>query len=295
MIDTLPIFYNGGAYGTYVEWCLTTLCSSDDIISPFTNTGTSHKFFGHQIVHMDGWADYLKSDTRFQFVRMHPKIIPGEKIAANLDEIAKSVSHFVYVYPDNDSVVLTVNNFYHKIWEDWWYMNITRLGQHHQIYTNWPVDPGVPLDQIDPWIKREFLSLYLMPAWHELNDWYLPDHYQTPQCIWVSISDLLHDFESTMERIIFLANLPQVRAIADLLPYHQDNLALQKHIDQDQICQRIISSVVENQPFAWDPLPLPSEAWLQWQLRNLGWEMHCHGLDMFPQDSVQLQKTLYQP
>jgi hypothetical protein len=43
----------------------------------------------------------------------------------------------------------------------------------------------------------------------------------------------------------------------------------------------------------WNPLPLASEAWIQWQLRNLGWEIKCHELDIFPTNSVYLKELLY--
>jgi len=32
---------------------------------------------------------------------------------------------------------------------------------------------------------------------------------------------------------------------------------------------------------------------IQWQLRNQGYEIQCHGLDMFPTNSVQLRKLIY--
>jgi predicted nuclease with RNAse H fold len=50
---------------------------------------------------------------------------------------------------------------------------------------------------------------------------------------------------------------------------------------------------MEHKMHTWEPLPLPSEAWIQWQLRNLGYELRCHGLDMFPTNSVQLRELLY--
>lgn len=43
----IPIAYQGGTYGTYLEWCLTSLTSTDQLVSPFTDVGNSHKFRGH--------------------------------------------------------------------------------------------------------------------------------------------------------------------------------------------------------------------------------------------------------
>lgn len=44
----IPIAYQGGTYGTYLEWCLTSLTSTDQLVSPFTAVGDSHKFCGSE-------------------------------------------------------------------------------------------------------------------------------------------------------------------------------------------------------------------------------------------------------
>jgi hypothetical protein len=38
---------------------------------------------------------------------------------------------------------------------------------------------------------------------------------------------------------------------------------------------------------------LASESYVQWQLRNLGYEIQCHELDKFPTNSVHLKELLY--
>ena len=83
------------------------------------------------------------------------------------------------------------------------------------------------------------------------------------------------------------------RDVVELLPFHQQNLKLQKYIGQDQICNQIIDAVVNNQPFEWEELTLTSESWMQWVLRNRGFEIRCDGLDMFPTNSIQLRELLY--
>jgi hypothetical protein len=90
-------------------------------------------------------------------------------------------------------------------------------------------------------------------------------------------------------------DLEFVKPISDLLPYHEKNLQLQTHTNQDQLCKNIVDSVVNNIEFDWSnqTLPLASEAYVQWQLRNLGYEIRCHELDKFPTNSVHLKELLY--
>jgi hypothetical protein len=162
------------------------------------------------------------------------------------------------------------------------------------IYDHWPVSRNTPLHEVPVWVRREFLSFYLMPAWQDQVEWYLPDHWQNSQCYTVLIGDLFHNFENTLHRLQQHCNLKFQRPVDELLPYHAQMLSLQRFANQDQLCTKIIQAIETNTELTWDPLPMASQAWLQWQLRNLGYEIKCHGLDIFPINSVQLQELLYQ-
>jgi hypothetical protein len=71
-------------------------------------------------------------------------------------------------------------------------------------------------------------------------------------------------------------------------------LSLQQNIEQDQLCHQIIDATVSNKLFDWSNqvLPLASQSWIQWQLRNQGWGIKCHELDVFPTNSESLEKLL---
>ena len=77
---------------------------------------------------------------------------------------------------------------------------------------------------------------------------------------------------------------------------HQKMLSLQQHRNQDQLCQDIIKSVVTNiTNLDWSDinLPLASQSYIQYELRNLGFEIECHSLDNFPTNSVHLKSIIY--
>ena len=293
MKDTVAIVFNGGSYGTYLEWCLTTLCSDKEVQEPFTASGNSHQFKGNHLRNISGWQSYVASSNQFRFVRLHPKTKQTESLSVNLIEIAKDASHVIYVYPDHSRILLCVNNFFYKIWDNWLEQSFSGELDPNRIYANWPVDKNIPINQIPHWIKREFLSFYLMPAWFAQVEWNHIQHWQHPKSIVVTVSDLLFDFESTMLNIEKFCNLNYKQAISTLLPAHQKNLQLQKHIDHDAVCNQIINAVTNNIELNWDPLSLPSEAWIQWELRNQGFEIRCDGLDIFPTNSLHLKELLY--
>lgn len=292
--NTVVIVFPGGGYGTYLEWCLTTLTDGKEIVEPFNANGNSHKFVGFNLHNMVGWRKYMASNDQHKFIRIHPKRFNNESIRDNISEIAKDVLHIIYLHPLPQNVLLTVNNHFHKIWEDWFKHS---FGNEHgidasKIYQNWPVDPNTPVHEIPTWIKREFLSFYLMPAWFDQIEWERPLSFPCQNLTCVPVSHLLFDFVNTLRTIEKACNLQYKLAPEQLLPTHAKNLQLQKYLDQDRICNAVVESIRDNTNITWPALTLPSEAWIQWTLRNMGYEIKCHELNVFPTDSESLRNLL---
>ena len=293
LADTIPVVYSGGTYGTYLEWVLTMLTTDCNIISPFNPNGNSHKFVGQHLGSMVGWTDYVSSATPVCFVRLHPKVYKEESISKNLNIMLSTVNRMIVIYPDKNSILLTVNNIYTKIWKDWWSVRLTDPEFSENLYSSWKITPGTPHDQIPIWIKREILSFNLMPSWYDMVEWYLPDNWHDPNCLILTVTELLHQFESTLQRIQNFCNLQFVKNIKQFKSYHIQLLQTQQHLNQDEICQKIIQSILSDYYFEWNNLPLISQSWVQWQLRNQGFEIQCNDLNIFPTNSVQLKKLIY--
>lgn len=291
--DTVPIVYNGGAYGTYLEWVLVTLTTDCAIIPPFTQVGNSHRYTGKLFLNINQWNTYANSTNEFQFVRIHPKESIEDSISTNLEIILSTVNKMIYIYPDRDSVLLNINNSYSKVWDDWWAVRLTDPIFAHNLYSSWSVNVATPVDQIPLWILREILSFNFMPSWYDEVEWYHPDHWQHPKCSIITISELLYNFEESLDKIQKFCNLRFTKNINQMIPYHKQMLQLQSNLDQDSVCRQIIQAVITDQYYKWKELPLLSQSWVQWELRNNGIEIKCNGLDNFPTDSVQLKKLLY--
>lgn len=289
--------FNGGAYGTYLEWLLTTLTTDCPVIEPFrTDSGNSHDFLGNHLINMNGWNNYVNpSRVPVQFVRIHPKTEKAESLTENLNTILKTVDRVIYLYPDPDSILLNINNYYTKIWENWWTWMFSKEIDPNDIYNNWPVDPATPLDQIPLWIQREFLSYYLLPSWFSQVEWFHPANWNHDRCQVVYIKDLLYNIEQVLADIKTFTGLTFTKSVEGMLPSHKKMLGLQKYRNQDLLCANIINSVKHNTEFSWinQELPLASQSYIQWKLREMGHEMECDGLDLFPTDSVNLKNILY--
>jgi hypothetical protein len=292
--NTVAIAFNGGSYGTYLEYCLTSLTLGVELPMPFKMHGNSHNFRGNHLDNMAGWNQYVSSDVEHQFVRFHPKTLEHDDLSKNLTQVADSVAQVVYLYPDQTTLLLGLNNFIYKVYRP----SIVAYPLENEIdlekiYKNWPVDQDTPISDVPAWIMREFLSFYLLPAWFDQIEWDHAAHFSHPKLITIRVPELLFDFEKTLLKIKEFCNLDYKMPISRLTEVHQKMLSLQQFLNHDQLCHQIIESVVNNTEFSWSKLSLSSEAWIQWQLRNLGFEIKCHGLDKFPTTSVQLKELLY--
>lgn len=293
--DTVPIAFSVGTYGTYLEWALTMLCTDQDIEPPFTDTGSSHAYLGNHLANNQGWLQYVKDNKPKKFVRFHPKEQRTQSLSQNLEQVLESVDKMIYIYPGADSVLLVINNWLSKVRADWWSHDIVASEGLEKIHDNWPSCRGLEADQIPVWVRREFLSHYLMPSWYDQVEWYHPRVWQSNRCATITVDDLLDNFESCMDTLQRFAGLTFCKRIDQILPYHQTMLGLQKYRDQDLLCKKIILATINDGMFDWtnQDVPLPSQAWIQWQLRNYGWELQCHGLDIWPTNSVHLKQLLY--
>jgi hypothetical protein len=290
--QTTVIVYPGGCYGTYLEWCLSTLTNSKHIQSPFNANGNSHNFHGHQLFDIQGWRRYCDGQQNYKFVRLHPKTEASYSIKHIIFEIASQAHKVIYLYPTKSTLLLSLNNYFNKIWDNWFSQVLSATVDINKLYTNWPVAADTPIEQINPWILREFCSFYLMPMWLDQIGWHdLP--WQHPNVMTVTIEKLLREFSASLADIQNFCELDFERPISTLLPYHDQNLQLQKYLNHDKLCNSAVEATLEGKNFDWQPLGLCSESWVQWQLRNQGYEIQCNGLDTFPTNSLQLKKLLY--
>lgn len=291
---TTVIAFNGGAYGTYLNWALDSLTNNCELISPLTANSNNHGYRKNHLGNIQGWHNYLLDSHDSLFVRLHPKTQINESLSQNLETILERAEFVIHLYPDHNSVLLAVNNYYSKVWNDWWGNQYMSDEERNKIYTNWPVNHDVPFDQIPRWILREYLSLYLMPAWFDQIEWYHPEKWKHDRAIVIHIKELLYDFEATMEHIRKVCGYQYIRPTSDMLPIHNQMIQAQKNLTQDWLCNQIVDSVTNERYFDWTNhwLSLPSEAWIQWQLRNRGWELECDSLDIFPTNSVKLRSLM---
>jgi hypothetical protein len=224
-----------------------------------------------------------------KFVRLHPKTQHHEQQLDNVLEILNTVNHAVYIEVDDNNMLNVLNNYYSKIWDDWESEQFSQYIDINLIYNNWPVVYGTPLNKIPQWVMREFLSHYLMPAWQAQTT--IPDIAHTG-LIKITVQELLYNFDTALNKIYTRCGLTSMH---DCTNIHAVMIANQKFLDQDRLCNQIVQSFINNVEFDYSSklLTLVDESWLQWRLRELGWELKCHGLNQFPRSTSRLRNCSF--
>jgi hypothetical protein len=299
--DTVPIVYNPGAYGTYLEYLLDTFtCQGSQRFHglPFdANTGSSHQFIGHFVNSVTGWRNYIADQKFSKFVRLHPKTLKDESLSCNIHKILSSVNQAILIYPTESTLILNLNNYYYKVWDSWLQTQFDSNNISISVlYDNWPISKETKISEIPNWIIREFLSLYLVPAWYAQIEWPLSEQLSNPNLLIVRLSDLMHDIIATVEKICKFCNLDLIINHQQLSDIHQIMLSYQKNLHKDVLCRKIVQHVVDGIDFDYsnETLTLIDESWIQWRLRELGYELQCHELNQFPTSTAHLTNKIYQ-
>ena len=285
--ESIVIAYSGGNFGSYVNFIVNKLIAPNSRISnPFTDNGTSHNLseevgtFGN----MSQWEDYVKSDKHYPIVRIHPKTKNTETVRGSLEQLSKETRKLIYIQPTKQTLLFVLNNQFYKAFDDWWLAFFNSVDSNN-IYKGWNITPG---EDIPVWIKREFLSLYLMPMWLDLLDW--GTNITSKNWLTIHVDDLFFNFRQTVNTI---ANYLNLDVSCDLMPQHLYNTSLQEYLGTDFLANEIVNCTITRQDFSWNKLSLVTESWIQWELRNQGYEIKCDGLDTFPTTSLDLANLLY--
>jgi hypothetical protein len=289
------IVYSGGTYGTYLNWALLTLAKDIPIVPPFRHNGNSHNFVSSVPSQYARHADNATRLVRQQptelpdLFRCHPKISATESIVENISQLVKYADRLIILYPDKESYLLAINNFYYKIWTNI-FQTIGKDGVAH-MYASFDIPSTTPLSQIPNSIVREFLSYYTFDSWEDQVEWFLPDQFSHPQCKFVFVKDLLYNFESTLLEIQEFTKIKFIKPIDCLENLHKTNVSQQTYTGQYQLACNILDNVNLNRDFSWasSELTLVTESWIQRQLRSQGVELQCTDLDTFPTSVAELK------
>jgi len=286
--DTIIVAYPPGAYGTFVEWCLTYFTGqlpAGQQSWPFVDaTGSAHKFRGNHIKQParafqtnEGFNTtdmYLQSDKSVAFARTHADFTDMQEY---INTYYNNIKQFVYIRPGPSTLLLILNNVIDKIPDN----RFIDLSTKH-------VKPGM-----DRWEIRESISFWF----GEYQTSYMESFYSVADnCVIIELPDLMSDLKTALDKIFSATGLQWSQAHSeDIGAVTERWLSLQKHLNKDTICQSVIASTINLTNYNWadQNLTVYDEAFIQWTLRDLhGLAMRCYNVNVFPTNTTDLRNLL---
>jgi hypothetical protein len=137
----------------------------------------------------------------------------------------------------------------------------------------------------DIWELRELLSFYWftrndgqISAWNKIK-------LSNKDLLHISISDLREHFIDTVIRSAdYFGITVNSTQFTELKKIHQKWLPLQRQINKDSFCSRIVESLRKEEYFDWSNIALSiiDEAWIQKKLFDYNIGIKCDNLNVFP-------------
>lgn len=275
-------------FGTMIEYVLTTFSNHHAQEVPIKHDGSMHTFKKSFHVtdqnKLDDWAQKRITTVIYPFNQQH------------LPDIIDLFSNTVHSWHTDRKVLVHASNTkwaeinmlfqYHKIALD---LGLTTIFQGNDTgvlqrwdksYTDWK--------DLRPWQWREWFSLFY-PEW--IQEWiHAPEHVDQS---WLCITNqaILENIADTLDTISKHCDISLVRDISWFCTQYQN---CQKYIlDQYDVVQSILTSVINQQDLSWRPLNIIAESILQHHFREHGYEWRCDGLDQLPCSSLEFQKIIY--
>jgi hypothetical protein len=317
--STNLIYYPGGCYGTFIEWSCYYF-SNFNLDLPFTDNGSSHKYFGNFLHPPEVLFDYVQSNKKEKFARAHPGLFqhkdshesgwPDEFYNIAVQDLLYAQEHFnkiLVVHPSLDTLLWLENNILEKavvsaeFFNHWYGPHGYKKEIYKDLIDDYSIEQRIKhvlhreldTDDIKNWGKdsvydlstwelRELLSLY----WFNRHDDFLTCWDQLanrfPTIKFISLKSLKNNSLGVMKDYLQFFNL----RIGDTA----DNNVIkswkksQFHINKDDIVKTIVSSILYNIPYNWEDqnLTFIDEAYIQKLLLDNNVAIKCFELDTLP-------------
>jgi len=238
LMKTNLIYYPGGCYGTFLEWCC-NFFSVDGTENefPFLSTGSSHKFDGNWLWPPEFLHKYIESDITLPLARCHPSIFEKPNshdtfknntlfdiVSTDIDFLSQNFRKIVVCHPSESSYLWLENNQLDKFviedkdqwrqhFEPWGYewgynQDILLVADDKKLRFSTILKNELDLkniqqwkhniDDFDMWELRELLSLYWFNRIKDSMSCWDTLKQKYPDISFVSLNDLKYKFSETV-------------------------------------------------------------------------------------------------
>jgi hypothetical protein len=274
----IRVLFPPGCYGNFISQCIYRFTN--------LNTGVSGKFF-----------DAVGSSHGFRQIQDADSKISCEHVDTF---VPASSDQIVVVLADPDHAMDYYNNQFTKTWNNDIYQHLCVNTLTDKFRTK--LFPWLPTDidwsnNIDPLLSvsrgvlRELLSLEIQT---QLDITYDRSRYSTiPHQAKVSAEDFFDNFSGAFAQICQALGLTITESDSDIELVHKEFLGKQMYHDSQHRCQTWTQNIVDGVDTPSPCLTFLDEAYVQHLLREQGWHIPSHEVEVFPETSQKLKNISY--
>jgi hypothetical protein len=271
----IKVLFAQGSYGNYFTRCLynyTDLRSGTFTPFNFDQHGSSHQHRQDNIAQTKINASHLKPLTKIDSTDTVITLLPNNK--HNLDYY----NNQFFKQQQAELISYILNHF-------------SQEEVNSKLIACWNF-PGPFDNNVPPWILREWCSFWITECW---NNVYNRENYLAiANSIQIEITDLLDQFDQTFTDIVNKLGLT-INVDQDTIHNtHNTFLSLQRFHNSQINCNQWVNTTVNTSiDLLINTQTIFDEAYIQYLLRQQGYEIKCDGLDKFPTTTSCLKKIIY--
>ena len=277
----IKICFPSGCYGNYLAQCLyhfTELNVGGSADFTIDSRGSSHAYIDNVKAN-----EYILAGHLGHFVDVQKKLEPFVPITD--EDVVVSIvpvdMHFLDYYNNHfvkylqSDIMLAMLDIYPSSEID------------HKLTTQWNYYDGFN-ETVPVWILREMVSF-------AIND-VLNVSYNQPiinNSIIVTAQDFFENFLDVFKNLCKQLKLTITVNDITILQNNKSFIAAQRCHNSQLMCEHWIQCVIDNKSALLNQTTFFDEAYVQHRLRQLGYEIQCNGLDVFPVNSQDITKLIY--
>lgn len=268
MNDIIPIIFQAGHYGCYLQWVLNNFThagNGESINYPFCKYGGCYKSYGRSLK-----ASVLTEDNLPKFVAINPTI--------PVNEILEQVTGKAILIEFNHSVVTSnLNNVFLKQYG----------GDLDECISN--QFPLANIDTSNLFEVRDFFSESLFPV----LEWDTSD-VKSDRVLKIPYGDLIFKFENVLEQILEHCNTTLSRPIEEVLKNHNTMIQMQTQLSKDSNLIDFLAKFEERENARFPPMStIIDEAYVQRYLEEVLNLKMKKTYEKFPQTVSALRSYCY--
>jgi len=210
---------------------------------------------------------------------------------------------FVVIEPSRNHVIDYINNSFSKEsnyeFGDWflerminrelipeeYFSDIIQFLNDNQILT---VDARTIAPENFLWMVREFLSYRIGQIMFSCYERYFMLTYRSK----IKSTDFFDNFESALTELVDSLGLRFKMPMSDIIAHNQTFVKRQQFHGMQKLCDQFVNSTINGDCMENPCISIFDEAYVQYKLRNAGWEIKVDNLNKFP-NSAELSKIIY--